>query len=72
MFRVELAERLQTLGHDVVRAGEIGLSRADDADLLAQALADNRVLPTLNGHFGDWAVLPLRAHPGVIRLKGLG
>ena len=69
MFRVELAEQLRVLGHNVVRASEIGLSRADDAYILAQAIADQRILVTLDGHFGDWAVLPLEAHPGVIRVK---
>ena len=69
MFRVELAELLRRMGHDVVRASEVGLSRADDADILAQAVSDNRILVTLDGHFGDWAVLPLRTHPGVIRVK---
>ena len=69
MFRVELADQLQRLGHDVIRASQIGLSRADDADILSQAIAENRILITLDGHFGDWAVLPLRIHPGVIRVK---
>jgi predicted nuclease of predicted toxin-antitoxin system len=69
MFRVELAAGLRALGHDVIRTGEVGLSRADDADILAHAIADNRVLITLDGHFGDWAILPLRAHPGVVRVK---
>ena len=53
MFRVELAEQLRARGQDVVRASEIGLSRADDADILAQAIADQRILVTLDGHFGD-------------------
>lgn len=69
MFRVELAEQLRALGHDVVRTSEIGLSRADDSDLLVQTIAANRILVTLDGHFGDWAILPLCAHPGVIRVK---
>lgn len=69
MFRVELAGRLRALGHDVRRAVEVGLERADDAVILAQAIAEQRVLVTLDGHFGDWAILPLREHPGVIRIK---
>jgi predicted nuclease of predicted toxin-antitoxin system len=69
MFRVELAAHLRAEGHDVVRASEIGLSRADDADLLAQAIAQERVLLTMDGHFGDWVVLPLASHCGVIRLR---
>lgn len=69
MFRLELAERLRAQGHDVVRASEAGLARADDADIMQQAIDQERVLVTLDGHFGDWAVLPLARHPGVIRLK---
>jgi predicted nuclease of predicted toxin-antitoxin system len=69
MFRVELAEHLRSQGHDVVRAAEVGLNRADDDVILAKAIAEKRVLITLDEHFGDWAVLPLAAHPGVIRVK---
>ena len=69
MFRVELAMAVQAAGHDVVRAAEAGLARAEDPDILAQAIAQQRVLVTLDGHFGDWAVLPLRQHTGVIRLR---
>jgi predicted nuclease of predicted toxin-antitoxin system len=69
MFRAELAVALQAHGHDVIRATECGLARADDEDLLTQAISQSRVLVTLDGHFGDWAVLPLAAHAGVIRIK---
>jgi predicted nuclease of predicted toxin-antitoxin system len=69
MFRVEMAEELRALGHDVVRAVEVGLSRADDAEILTQATVQQRVLITLDAHFGDWAILPLHSHGGVIRVK---
>ncbi|MCW5558558.1 MAG: DUF5615 family PIN-like protein, partial [Verrucomicrobiae bacterium] len=69
MFRAELAERLRTEGHDVARAGDVGLSRADDAEILTMAISQTRVLVTLDGHFGNWAVLPLARHCGVIRLR---
>jgi predicted nuclease of predicted toxin-antitoxin system len=69
MFRVDLAERLRAEGHDVIRASELGPGRADDADILAKAISQQRVLVTLDGHFGDWAVLPLTSHRGVVRLK---
>ena len=36
---------------------------------LAEAIAENRILVTLDEHFGDWVILPLSKHPGVIRLK---
>ncbi len=30
---------------------------------------ENRILLTLDEHFGDWVILPLKKHPGVIRIK---
>ncbi len=69
MLRVELASVLRDVGHDVLRASETGQARADDALVLKQAVQDGRTLVTLDGHFGDWAVLPLSEHSGVIRVK---
>jgi len=69
MFKVDVAESLRQEGHDVLRASEAGQERADDSEILQKAISDNRVLVTLDEHFGDWVVLPLSRHPGVIRLK---
>ena len=69
MFGVQVAQALRAAGFDVVRASEAGQSRADDAQILRKAIDEKRVLITLDGHFGDWVVLPLGRHPGVIRLK---
>ena len=69
MLRVDLAELLRSAGHDVLRPAEVGQSTADDAEILNRAIDDGRTLITLDEHFGDWAVLPLDKHPGVIRLK---
>lgn len=69
MFGTEVAEALRREGYDVVRAFEVGQSRADDAEILKRAIAGNRVLITLDEHFGDWVILPLSAHNGVVRLK---
>jgi predicted nuclease of predicted toxin-antitoxin system len=69
MFRLEVAQALQKEGYDVVRASETGLSRADDHQILQKAISENRVFITLDEHFGDWVILPLSSHPGVIRLK---
>ena len=55
--------------HDVVRASEVGQDRADDQQILQKSIDENRVLVTLDEHFGDWVILPLSKHPGVIRLK---
>ena len=69
MLRVDVAEALCGEGPDVVRASEVGSSRADDEQILKTAIAENRILITLDEHFGDWVILPLKRHPGVIRLK---
>lgn len=69
MLRLDVAQALRSEGHDVVRASEVGQDRADDQQILQKSINENRVLVTLDEHFGDWVVLPLSKHPGVIRLK---
>jgi predicted nuclease of predicted toxin-antitoxin system len=69
MFGIDVAEVLRGEGHDIVRASEIGQSRADDEQILQTAISENRILITLDEHFGDWVILPLKRHPGVIRIK---
>lgn len=68
-LRIEVSQALEGEGYDVVRASEVGQARADDAQILNRAITDGRILITLDEHFGNWAVLPLKRHPGVIRLK---
>ncbi len=69
MFRHEVAIALCDEGYDVVRTSEVGQDRADDQQILEKAISENRILITLDDHFGDWVILPLKQHPGVIRLK---
>jgi predicted nuclease of predicted toxin-antitoxin system len=69
MFSLDVAKILRKRGYDVLRASETGLSRADDQQILQKAISENRVLITLDEHFGDWTILPLSKHSGVIRLK---
>jgi len=69
MFSLEVSQALSEAGYNVIRASETGLDRADDEEILEKAISENRVLITLDEHFGDWVVLPLSMHPGVIRLK---
>ena len=52
-----------------MRASEVGQARADDQQILHKAIDENRILVTLDEHFGDCVILPLSKHPGVIRLK---
>jgi len=69
MFHLDTAKALLREGYDVLRAAETGHARADDQQILDKAIAENRILVTLDEHFGDWVVLPLSKHPGVIRIK---
>lgn len=66
MFQMDVAQALRKQGYDVLRASETGHARADDYQILEKAISENRILITLDEHFGDWVVLPLRSHPGVI------
>ena len=69
MLDAEVARTLLAAGNDVMRVSEVGMARSEDDNILAEAIAMGRVLVTLDEHFGDWAVLPLRNHTGVIRIK---
>jgi predicted nuclease of predicted toxin-antitoxin system len=69
MFRLDVSHALRNEGYDVIHASEVGQARSDDYEILQKSIAENRILITLDEHFGDWVVLPLSRHPGVIRLK---
>ena len=69
MFHLDVAVRLRAEGYDVVHVGELARSRADDEEVLHLASNDDRVLITRDGDFGDWTVLPLHEHAGVIRVE---
>jgi|UniRef100_A0A7V3RGJ0 predicted nuclease of predicted toxin-antitoxin system len=69
MFGLDVFEALRNEGYNVLRSSDTGQNRADDQQILQKAIAENRILITLDEHFGDWVVLPLSKHPGVIRIK---
>ena len=69
MLDATVADELCRLGYDVVRVSDVGMATADDRAILERAIEEHRVLLTLDGHFGDWAILPLGKHPGVIRIR---
>jgi predicted nuclease of predicted toxin-antitoxin system len=69
MIPAEVAPQLRDQGYDVLRASETGQDRADDQQILQKTISEDRILLTLDEHFGDWVILPLSRHPGVIRLK---
>lgn len=63
------ADVLREAGHDVECAAQVGMARSDDLEILEYCTKQDRVLVTLDGHFGDWTVAKLTVHAGVIRLK---
>ena len=69
MLDSDVAGELEQRGFDVLQLRSIGMSRADDDEVLKEATRRKRILITLDEHFGDWAVLPLSRHSGVIRVK---
>jgi predicted nuclease of predicted toxin-antitoxin system len=69
MFRVDVAQALREEGYDVLRASEIQQNRANDQQIFQRAITENRILVTLDEHFGDWVVLPISQHLGVIRIR---
>lgn len=66
MFDRRILAGLREQGFDVVSVSETGMATADDAEIMQWAI---RIVVTLDEHFGDWSVLPLTNHSGVIRLK---
>ena len=48
MIRLDVAQALRDEGHDVVRASEVGQARADDQQILQKAIAESRILITLD------------------------
>jgi predicted nuclease of predicted toxin-antitoxin system len=62
------ARHLQELGHDLLTAKSLGLSRADDSDLLATAAAERRIFVSRDRDFGGLVFLE-RKRAGVIYLR---
>lgn len=56
------ARHLVDLGHDVVRAAELGLSRAADEELLETAQEEGRVFVTRDRDFGRIVFLRQKRH----------
>jgi len=60
---------LQSLGHDILRASDVGLQRAPDEEILRYAHEHQRVLITRDKGFGALVFLSYQAHSGVILLR---
>ena len=69
MIDSSVAGVLQQRGYDVACTAQVDMARADDLEILEYCIKHDRILVTLDEHFGDWTVVKLTEHPGVIRLK---
>ncbi|MCC8993251.1 MAG: DUF5615 family PIN-like protein [Candidatus Contendobacter sp.] len=60
---------LREAGWDVVHVGEIGMSRASDAEILDYARREHRVCITLDADFYALLVLRFEAAPSMVRIR---
>lgn len=66
------ARLLTQVGWDTVHVADIGMSRADDSDILRHALADSRVCVTLDADFHALLATGGAYGPSVIRVREEG
>jgi predicted nuclease of predicted toxin-antitoxin system len=59
--------RLRAAGHDVIWSGDWPADPGDE-EILARALAEGRVLVTLDKDFGELAIVRELPHSGILRL----
>lgn len=69
MIDMDVILALRAIGYNVECTSEKGLARSDDLEILKYCTNNQRTLVTLDEHFGDWTVMKLAEHAGVIRLK---
>ncbi len=63
------AARLRETGHDAIAVPDIGPSSASDAEVRSVAIAQGRILVTLDADFGNILRYPVAHTPGVIWLR---
>lgn len=63
------ARTVRDMGHDAVSVVEAGLSGSDDEVVRAVAIAEERVLVTLDADFANVLRYPPAETPGVVRLR---
>lgn len=63
------APLLRSAGIDTIHVGEVGLSTAEDVEILRQGLQDNRAIVTLDADFHALLALSGTAEPSVIRIR---
>src|SRR5438046_3183564 len=63
------AQVLREFGHDAVHVGELGIQKADDDVILARAIAEKRVIVTLDADFHASIAVRGASQPSVIRIR---
>lgn len=63
------AALLRDAGIDTVHVGEIGMSQAEDAEIIQKARVEERVVVTLDADFHTLLALNEAASPSVIRVR---
>jgi predicted nuclease of predicted toxin-antitoxin system len=60
---------LRSEGFDVVHTGEVGLAKSPDSTIIERALADGRLIVTLDADFQALIALSGTASPSIIRIR---
>jgi predicted nuclease of predicted toxin-antitoxin system len=66
------AALLTQAGWDVIHVSEIGMGRADDADIVQRARAEGRICVTLDADFHSLLAIGGERGPSVIRIRKEG
>ena len=67
-----LVEILARLGHDAVHVRQLGMSRASDAEIMATARDDNRVVVSGDTDFGELLARTNAASPSLVLFRRQG
>jgi predicted nuclease of predicted toxin-antitoxin system len=65
----QTVDLIRAWGHDLITAGEIGLARASDEELLNQSRNENRLFITRDSDYGALVFLGRTLSGGVILLR---
>ena len=63
------ATLLRDAGIDTIHVGEIGMSEAEDSDIIQRARDEGRVVATLDADFHTLLALDVATTPSVIRIR---
>jgi predicted nuclease of predicted toxin-antitoxin system len=63
------AALLRDAGIDTIHVGEVGMSAAEDADIIQRAKEETRIIATLDADFHTLLALNIAIAPSVIRIR---